>query len=290
MKNATEKKSFLLRLAIMTGLGFVLSISSCNDDSSEFDEETILEETAFAENVFTDITNDAEAMSNLVVEGGRMNTGEESFPTCVTRTLQQPEEGNFPKVVTINYAPDCEFTYGRQKEGTLEITLTGHLDETGSQMIIKYIDFYINGYKIEGTHIRTRNSPVECGFVLENGKITTPEGKEFTRSANRVRTMTAGMETIITSDDEFETTGSSSGFLPSGVSYSKTITTPLVSARNCPWIKSGVVETITENQNRLLDFGDGECDNLAVLTVNGESEEITMDFRMKHRKIRRLHR
>jgi hypothetical protein len=63
--------------------------------------------------------------------------------------------------------------------------------------------------------------------------------------------------------------------------YQYTVTTPLVTSYKCTesWVPVSGVETITDTQNEVtntysVDYGKGECDNLAILTENGNSSEI----------------
>jgi hypothetical protein len=49
------------------------------------------------------------------------------------------------------------------------------------------------------------------------------------------------------------------------------ILTPLRKELVCRFIVSGTIEIRPENLPvRLLDYGDGECDNIATVTINGE--------------------
>ena len=57
---------------------------------------------------------------------------------------------------------------------------------------------------------------------------------------------------------------------------------PLFKRFNCRWIVKGRVRTIRANTNTnspwvaVLDFGAGNCDNQAVITINGVSHQITL--------------
>ena len=86
-------------------------------------------------------------------------------------------------------------------------------------------------------------------------------------------------------DDEFHITGEGRGTNSEGVSYTKEITEELYVARNCPWIKSGKVRIDVGEDNIIINYGDGECDNLATKIVNGgEEEEFTLRWRYRIRR------
>jgi hypothetical protein len=51
---------------------------------------------------------------------------------------------------------------------------------------------------------------------------------------------------------------------------------PLLKKMSCRWIVSGTIEMQAGENLVILDYGDGECDNIATITVNGETTEITL--------------
>jgi hypothetical protein len=61
-----------------------------------------------------------------------------------------------------------------------------------------------------------------------------------------------------------------------GKSWSSEVTTPLVRKFTCRWFVSGVLTINFTGGQALLDFGNGQCDNRATLTVNGQNREITL--------------
>jgi hypothetical protein len=63
--------------------------------------------------------------------------------------------------------------------------------------------------------------------------------------------------------------------------YTYSVTSPLVTSYKCTesWVPVSGVETITDTQNGVtntysVDYGNGECDNLAVLTENGKTSVV----------------
>ncbi len=63
----------------------------------------------------------------------------------------------------------------------------------------------------------------------------------------------------------------------SGVKVTKTVTVenPLVFKASCHHIVSGTVSIVTSNnRNWTINYGTGECDNIAILTINGKTKEI----------------
>jgi hypothetical protein len=60
-----------------------------------------------------------------------------------------------------------------------------------------------------------------------------------------------------------------------------TITTPLKAKMSClnqnkPLLVQGIITFTKNNNTATLDYGNGDCDNLAVYTVNGNSYNIVI--------------
>jgi hypothetical protein len=97
-----------------------------------------------------------------------------------------------------------------------------------------------------------------------------------------------GGETEDKEDDVWQITGSASGTTIDGNEYTKVISDddPLIAPRDCLWIVSGTVTTTSGDVTVVIDFGDGECDNLATRTEGDVTEEFEMKCKMK--KFRRF--
>ena len=90
-------------------------------------------------------------------------------------------------------------------------------------------------------------------------------------------------ETDDRGDDVFKITGNASGKTLEGNTYVMNITKPLIRSLDCFWITSGTIEkVINETTVIIIDFGQGECDNIATKQVGDEEpEEFEMNCRMK---------
>ena len=56
--------------------------------------------------------------------------------------------------------------------------------------------------------------------------------------------------------------------------FEKTTIVPLEIDRTCRWPLSGIVEITRADETMTIDYGTGECDNIALVTKDGEPEEI----------------
>ena len=96
---------------------------------------------------------------------------------------------------------------------------------------------------------------------------------------SRVREWIKGDDTpFLALDDEFSITGTSSGTNSNQVAYTTEITSDLIKARSCRWIKQGTISIIKGNKNIVLDYGDGTCDNDMTISVNGDVRTVKIKF------------
>jgi len=96
------------------------------------------------------------------------------------------------------------------------------------------------------------------------------------------------MEGFVTNtplDDIFRIEGNARGKVKRGnllVLWESNITEPLVKRFNCRWIIKGRVRTVRANTATtgpwvaVMDFGTGNCDNQATITINGVVHQITL--------------
>jgi hypothetical protein len=80
---------------------------------------------------------------------------------------------------------------------------------------------------------------------------------------------------MIWQDNIFSITGSWTTTFATGTRTS-TIMQPLRIRMNCPHIVRGIIEVVRNNNTATIDFGDGTCDNLATVTINGVTTIITL--------------
>ena len=88
------------------------------------------------------------------------------------------------------------------------------------------------------------------------------------------RVQVEGADTDERIDNVYEITGTKWGTDRQGNAFSFTILEPLVKRADCPWITEGVAE-ITRNGNTVtIDYGDGDCDRLATITLSDGSTQV----------------
>ncbi len=149
--------------------------------------------------------------------------------------------------------------------------------------------FYHNDKLIEGsktiTHeLKTSDLLAAIHPVITHSidmKITYPDGKIYTRIGTRVREMVEGFATITNWEDNvFKVWGYHITTFPNGSKYSCTTqkAQALLIKMSCkmPFPVSGIVEILKNDATATLDYGNGDCDKLATMTINGVSKEIVL--------------
>ena len=197
------------------------------------------------------------------------------------------------QVITIDFGDGCEDHQGVERSGIVRIAYNELRSVPGAYRIVTFEDFYVDSVGVEGTRTLTNTSDeadsLSRTFTIElvGGKLTFPDETSITRDSEFERT------TYISDDwsSVYTTlTGEASGTLIDGTSYTMTIVEEIVFARECrdegvviP--VSGIKEIIAGENIVTIDYGDGTCDNLVDITINGETttKEIEPKGRRHHR-------
>jgi len=207
--------------------------------------------------------------------------------SCPAISVLHPSTGIWPKIITIDYGTGCTGFYDNTRSGRIIIEVTGPRREEGSKRRVTFDDYYFNEIKVEGTKLfenlgLNANGNFVISVTLTDGKLTLPDGKTLERETEHQREWVAGFMTKNKWDDECLVTGSAKGKNAEGISYFRTITSALHWKRVCAFIVSGVVKIEREGTEPFeLNYGNGECDNVAVVSRGGESKEIQL--RHRHR-------
>lgn len=263
-------------------LGMVLSLFmiGCNKDDDNKTQPLTSEEIAAnaqMDNISDDVTYMAEAQSDET-PATRLTGGAESFFSCATVTTVQ--NGN-TWVRTIDFGDvNCTLFNGNQVRGKIIITFSNDFNAQTRTIAYTFDNFYHNNRHVEGNRTVVKT-------ILSNGHpqatidldltVTTPNNQVFHRTGQRVREFTAGYDTpYILHDNVFSISGSWATTFPSGMVQTANITAPLIVRWNCLHIVSGTIAFARNSNSAVLDYGDGECDNQATITINGVLHNITL--------------
>ena len=250
-----------------------------------------VEDENLTEMLFEDVFASIDEAETAV--DGMLFSGLKSLETsdCPVITVDRPDTLRWPKVMTIDYGEACIKYAGDHtitRSGKIVITFTGRFRKPGATRTVTMVDYYINGIRVEGVKTivntgRNTNGNLEFSVVLSGGKVILPDSTVATREVTRTREWIGGELTPSPWDDQYLVTGNAGGITFSGLEYTRVITTPLSIDRACRFITSGIVEITTgDNPAVILDYGDGTCDALASVTIDGVTREIIL--RHNHRR------
>lgn len=270
-------------LTAFTLVAFVVALNSCkkNKDADEF--ETTFElsgDQAIADNLTqdaNDVLNEAAIDKNLMGTnrpgGTGIANGTTGILSCATLTVT-PING-WPKNIVIDFGTGCTSPNGITRTGKINVTLSDSLRKSGSIAVITFDNYHVSGYKKEGT-ITWTNTSVPGGKSwnrkVENGKITAPNGNYWLHSGIMDIVQTAGVATpqdLL--DDVYSITGNRTVTNAAGKTRTATVLTALQKKTICANIDKGTVKIQGPNHYAIIDFGDGTCDNLATLSIDGRT-------------------
>lgn len=274
--------------------------SDAEDAEQQEISKTTSEADAEAEIIFNSFFDDVIGVSDEVGMAGvgifgRSADGSGRVNACFTVTITHPQGTPFPARVVIDFGPvPCLGPDGHTRKGKIISEYTNRLTVPGAIAVTRFDGFYFDSIHVEGIHRTTNNStpnttPPSRQFKLEiiDGKLTKPNGNYTEWNSVRIIKQIEGLITPdFPRDDVFQITGTSRGKVLRGnllAIWESSITEPLIKRFLCRWIVKGIIRTVRVNSANtnspwvaLLNFGNGQCDNQAVITINGVSHQITL--------------
>lgn len=269
----------LIFVAIITT--FSLLTTSCNKSEEVVNDETSASaDDALAESLFNDVTNIAdEAYDN---NSSSLKSSDESLFTsnCAVITIDLTV---FPRELTIDFGDEnCLCEDGRYRRGIIIATFNGEYWESGTVITYGFDNYHVDDYKVDGTKVITNMGYNADSNLYYNinvvGVITFPDGvNTISWNASNVREWVAGSDTWTHFDDIYLISGTSNGIRSNGMTWTREIIVPLRIEIGCKWIVSGTMEIQPEGiPLRIVDWGSGECDNIATVLVNGVTYTILL--------------
>ena len=234
-------------------------------DISNFDSK----DNGLSEFAFADVFN----IVNLAIEN---ESGLRSSTILNCASVLVDTTGSVKTILVDFGTTNCLGIDGRNRRGIIYGTFTGKFRDSLTVITITTNNYFLNDYKIDGNEIITnkgQNSSGNLWFtrVTQNAFITDPaQSYTISFTANRKYEWIAGESTFSPADDEYLITGSAEGTNRKGNDYEVEITNALHLKLNCAYLVSGKITITPENLNpRYVDFGNGTCDNLINVTING---------------------
>lgn len=228
------------------------STVTANELTSSTDDAAVSE---ISDNITQEVENTA---SDLDSKGYPMAVKSLETGQCTTIAIDHPNDSTyFPKVITIVYG-GCSDSVVSSRTGTIKITITGRYWNNESERMIHFINFTVNGFRINGTKTVTNK-----GFV--SGLLTWDVTDTFAvRFPDTITTITRNwartrvLQTPVTYDNTvtslnlfkrywrnnwwhalYSVTGNGTGTNRFGDALSMTTVSPLYFRRGCKHVLAG---------------------------------------------------
>lgn len=271
---------------------------------------TATQSDAEAENVFDGLFNDVLGVNKDVAMGGTGIFGRNAsgsyepsylngridntsqLPPCLTVTIEHTTTNTFPVQIILDFgSTGCLANDGHWRKGKILITYSNRLIYPGATATTAFQDFYVDSIHVENwtlLKIANTGSQDKLQFQVDiDGKLSKPNGNYSEWHSSKTIKQIYGYVTSSPLDDVFAIEGSANGKVKRNdliVAWEAQITKPLVKKFTCRWISDGTVKIARANLSSnsqwagVLDYGFayGNCDNRALLTVNGVTHEITL--------------
>ncbi len=264
-----------------------LFFTACNKDIATPQNKTNTDELvatsqneAIAQMTFENIDQIADEAYTSFSSSIKASTtnGNSLLSPCATKTL---DTISIPHLLTIDFgSTNCLCNDGKYRRGEIIISFLKHYKDSGSVHSTSFNNYYVNNNHIMGTRSRVNNGRNTAGHwnittTVNSMIVFALSGDTLSWNATHNKEWMQGYWSPTIWDDIVSITGNSTGTKPNGSSYSKTILTPLVRHMPCFYFVSGSVQLIQTNRpTRIINYGNGNCDAYATVTVNGVTHVI----------------
>lgn len=300
------------RLATLVFISLIV-FGSCKKELSEdttqeeFASQASSEADAESDDIFNEVFDNVMGVNTDVAFGGtgvfgQMNPGTSGgtarLTACPDVTITHLSSVNpFPVKIVMDFGTGCTGRDGRTRSGKIVTEYTNRLFIPGAIATTIFLDYTVDSVKVQGTHTITNQSEpptnVSCPthrwkVTVERAKLTKPNGNYVEWNSTKIVTQIEGLCTPFHPlDDIYKITGSSNGKVKRGdllIAWNSEITEPLIKRFTCPWLVKGIIRiarlNLTTNSPWVAainySYLNGDCDNKAVVTVNGVSHNITL--------------
>lgn len=267
-----------------TGL-MAVSLNSCKKEVPVEPKKTT---TTVSQGVNVAMVNGVYTETMLIVEAlysknltFKDNDVLDVLASCATITY---DSSSFPYQATLNFGAACEGEDGKVRSGVITVEYNSQkLKNAGTFIHATLTNFAIDNRKYNGTINITNNGVNGSGnmeYAIELNAVfnNTTNGDEISSQSNCTYEFTSGKETSTKDDDIFTVNGTIAGTDAGGTSFTTDILTPLQMSRRdgCSlYYIAGEVRIVSAgNPDKYIDYGNGDCDDLATETINGNSQTI----------------
>jgi hypothetical protein len=284
----TIKSIISQTLLVALGLYAAFSAFSCRKGPDiappDFDFHANQMQAQQAIGVLQDLIYEATQLSTDVYDGDNKIT----IGQCPQIVLEKVDSVNkYPARLTIDASGGCLWR-GHQVSGTIVLLLDKSINSGNAKLEGNVNTFAIDQSTLNGTallQLGTAEKPfANMNFELTDFSAANTDGNTImfnTLSAARIQT--EGQLTVVATggkpaldDDVYTIVISGNGEANDSVNFDIETETPVTRSMNCRWIAKGKIVVNAGPGDGYLDFGDGTCDNQAILKVGNDQKTITL--------------
>ena len=255
-------------------LSLALTFTSCRKDEDPAGDTSASSDDAYAESIYDNVSNigdEAYAVSSNTLKSVEITRN--YLSDCVEISL---DTVSIPHALIIDFGEEnCLCNDGKYRRGIIIVSFTGHFWRPGTVLTYEFDNYHVNDNRVEGTKVITN-----MGFNDEDNMYYSFEVIGVIYLANNGGTISwnssmevewiEGIDTFILRDDVYLISGEADGIRANGYTWEREIINPLRKEIGCKHFVSGTVEMRPEGLAiRLLDYGNGECDNIATVIIDG---------------------
>lgn len=180
-----------------------------------------------------------------------------------------------PYELIINFGSSCIGYDNVTRSGKLIAYFSNKYDSLNCLTTIQFDGYTYNDYEmVFGVYHYTNLGVIEgyqtYNFDVTSMKIQNGQNRKAYWTVNQNLAVIEGDTSSSTLDDKYSITGIGSGNTFDIEFFEAEIVSPIELAGNCTWPQTGTVSVTPENMDpRVLNFGNGTCDNEATVVVFG---------------------
>lgn len=285
------------KISSLVLLGFFaagVTLSSCKKSYSPASQANSAEleaQLVNATNNVSDFDNTANEDFDMVMSDDDAAALNARSTKCYTVTYS-PSKDVYPHTKTVDYGTGCTNAEGVTKKGKVIVTFYDPVsDAHGRYSETNYENYYVNDVHVWG-NVKVNKIKNGTGKTVFNHivhkTLTTSDGDINEWNANLDFTLIEGQNTEDKLDDVYEITGHAEGKetldgveannWKSDVDEHNVVIKPQSCKRR---VKGGLIVSIkvkhANDLNEYLDYGSGECDDIATLSINGgAAQQVTL--------------
>ena len=278
--------------------------TSADTAQEEFASVASSEADAESDDIFNEVFDNVLGVNVDVGFGntgvfGQMNPGNTGgtarLNACPDVTILHPNApAVFPKKVIMDFGTGCVGRDGRTRSGKIITIYTDRLFIPGATATTEFDNFTVDSIKVQGRHVITNMGEAistncirhKWKVVVDRAKLTKPNGNYTEWNSTRTISQLEGMCTpFIHLDDIYKIEGHANGKVKRGnllIAWNSEITDPLIKKFSCRWLVRGTIRVMRLNLTTnspwvaAINYGNGDCDNKAQVTINGITHNITL--------------